>query len=69
MCRYEWRRIRNGEKIIVDKGPAELVVEPEQGEMQGESNWAKLNHFFDEYERGLSKQERAAAKRLLKGRK
>ena len=63
------RSIRNGEKIIADQGLSEPMVELVDGDVVGESNWVKLNRLFDEFERGLSKQEKAETRRLLRGRK
>lgn len=62
-CRYDWRRIRNGEKIIVDKGPAEPIVELVDGDVEGESNWVKLNRFFDQIESDFRKQQKAERRR------
>ena len=68
-CRYEWRRIRNGEKIIVDKGLAEPIVELVEGDIEGESNWVKLNRLLDQVERDLRKQDRADARKSREGKK
>ena len=68
-CRYEWRRIRNGEKIIVDQGLAESIVELVEGDIEGESNWVKLNRLLDQVERDLRKQDRADARKSREGKK
>lgn len=68
-CRYNWRRIRNGERIIVDKGLAEPIVELVEGDVEGESNWVKLNRLFDQIERDFRKQDRAEARRRREGKK
>lgn len=68
-CPMKWRTIKNGEKIIVDKGPAEPVAELVEGDIKGESNWIKLNRLFDQIERDIRKQDRAAARRSREGKK
>lgn len=68
-CRHKWRRIRNGEKIIVDKGLAEPIVELVEGDIEGESNWIRLNRLLDQVERDLRKQDRAQARKSREGKK
>lgn len=59
-CPIEFKRIRDGEKVIVDKGLAEPIIELLEGDIEGESPLQQVNKLLDEYEREL---RRARAQR------
>lgn len=65
-CHYGRRRIKNGEKIIVDKRPAELGVEIVPDKIEGESGWVKVNRLLNKFERDLRKRERAGVEKLCR---